>query len=148
MSEHPVLISASFFALYSVANDFSPVDTSVDLFITTPELSANDLEPARVLLLFISSTTPLILSSVIGLVFCLIAVLAIIFIIVRTLLYGDPTSGWPSLVCIIVFVSGIQLFSVGIIGQYLSKTYLEVKNRPIYIVKETEKNQEREEKWK
>ena len=62
MSEHPVLISASFFALYSVANDFSPVDTSVDLFITTPELSANDLEPARVLLLFISSTTPLILS--------------------------------------------------------------------------------------
>ena len=92
------------------------------------------------------STTPLILSSVIGLVFCLIAVLAIIFIIVRTLLYGDPTSGWPSLVCIIVFVSGIQLFSVGIIGQYLSKTYLEVKNRPIYIVKETEKNQEREEK--
>ena len=92
------------------------------------------------------STTPLILSSVIGLVFCLIAVLAIIFIIVRTLLYGDPTSGWPSLVCIIVFVSGIQLFSVGIIGQYLSKTYLEVKNRPIYIVKETEKSQEREEK--
>ena len=51
-------------------------------------------------------------------------------------MYGDPTSGWPSLVCIIIFVSGIQLFSIGIIGQYLSKTYLEVKNRPIYIIKE------------
>ena len=82
------------------------------------------------------STVPLIFSSILGLVFCLIAILAIIFIIVRTLIYGDPTSGWPSLVCIIVFVSGIQLFSMGIIGQYLSKTYLEVKNRPIYIIKE------------
>ena len=65
--------------------------------------------------------------------------MAIIFIIVRTLVYGDPTSGWPSLVCIIVFVSGIQLFSIGVMGQYLSKMYLEVKKRPIYIVKETEK---------
>ena len=85
------------------------------------------------------STTPLIFSSIIGLFFCLVAFPLIIFIIVRTLILGDPTSGWPSLVCIIVFVSGIQLFSLGIIGQYLSKTYLEVKNRPIYIIKETEK---------
>ena len=92
------------------------------------------------------STTPLIFASVLGIIFCVISFLAIIFIIVRTLIYGDPTSGWPSLVCIIVFVSGIQLFSIGVIGQYLSKTYLEVKNRPIYIIKETEKNQEREEK--
>jgi glycosyltransferase involved in cell wall biosynthesis len=82
------------------------------------------------------STTPLILSSILGLIFCLVAFLAIIFIIVKTLIFGDPTSGWPSLACIIVFVSGIQLFSIGVIGQYLSKTYLEVKNRPIYIVKE------------
>lgn len=82
------------------------------------------------------STTPLILSSVVGMIFCLIAFLAIIFIIVKTLVYGDPTTGWPSLACIIVFVSGVQLFSIGIIGQYLSKTYLEVKNRPIYIIKE------------
>ncbi len=82
------------------------------------------------------STTPLILSSILGLIFCLVAFLAIIFIIVRTLIFGDPTSGWPSLVCIIVFVSGVQLFSIGVIGQYLSKTYLEVKNRPIYIIKE------------
>ena len=86
------------------------------------------------------STTPLILSSLIGLIFCLIAFIAIIFIIIKTLIYGDPTSGWPSLACIIVFVSGIQLFTIGIIGQYLSKTYLEVKNRPIYIIKETEKD--------
>ena len=86
------------------------------------------------------STTPLILSSVLGIIFCLIAFLAIIFIIIKTLVYGDPTPGWPSLACIIVFVSGVQLFCMGVIGQYLSKTYLEVKNRPIYIVKETEKD--------
>ena len=83
------------------------------------------------------STTPLIISSFLGLFFCLVAFIMIIFIIVRTLINGDPTSGWPSLVCIIFFVSGIQLFSLGIIGQYLSKTYLEVKQRPIYIIKET-----------
>ena len=91
------------------------------------------------------STTPLIISSILGLIFCIIAFFAIIFIIVKTLVYGDPTPGWPSLACIIVFVSGVQLFCMGVIGQYLSKTYLEVKNRPIYIIKETEKNyQERE----
>lgn len=82
------------------------------------------------------STMPLILSSIIGLIFCLLSFMAIIFIIIRTLVFGDPTSGWPSLVCIIVFVSGVQLFSIGVIGQYLSKTYLEVKKRPIYIIKE------------
>jgi len=82
------------------------------------------------------STVPLILSSIIGIIFCILAFFAIVFIIVKTLVYGDPTDGWPSLACIIVFVSGVQLFSIGIIGQYLSKTYLEVKNRPIYIVKE------------
>ena len=87
-----------------------------------------------------SSTTPLIFSSIVGLIFCLVAFIAIIFIIVKTLVYGDPTAGWPSMACIIVFVSGIQLFTIGIIGQYLSKTYLEVKKRPIYIIKETEKD--------
>ena len=86
------------------------------------------------------STTPLIISSIVGVLFCLISFIMILIIIIRTLAFGDPTSGWPSLVCIIFFVSGIQLFSLGIIGQYLSKTYLEVKNRPIYIVKETEKD--------
>ena len=87
------------------------------------------------------STTPLIISSVIGLLFCFVAFILILVIIIKTLVYGDPTSGWPSMVCIMFFVSGIQLFSLGIIGQYLSKTYLEVKNRPIYIIKETEKDQ-------
>ena len=86
------------------------------------------------------STTPLIFSSVLGILFCIISFLLILVIIAKTLLYGDPTSGWPSLVCIIFMVSGVQLFSLGIIGQYLSKTYLEVKKRPVYIVRETSEN--------
>ncbi len=84
------------------------------------------------------STVPLLISSIVGIVFCLVSFIMIIVIIVRTLIYGDPVAGWPSLVCIIFFVSGIQLFCIGVLGQYLSKTYLEVKNRPIYIIKETE----------
>lgn len=87
------------------------------------------------------STTPLVISAFIGILFCLIAFIAIIVIIVKTLAFGDPVSGWPSLACIIIFVSGVQLFFLGIIGMYLSKTYLEVKKRPIYIVKETEKGE-------
>ena len=83
------------------------------------------------------STAPLAISSITGILFCFIAFIMIIFIIVKTLILGDPTSGWPSLVCIIFFVSGIQLFCLGIMGQYLSKTYLETKKRPIYILKET-----------
>ena len=65
-----------------------------------------------------------------------ILIAAIIFIIVRTLIWGDPVGGWPSLVCIICLVSGVQLLCLGIVGQYLSKTYMEVKRRPIYLVKE------------
>ena len=83
------------------------------------------------------STAPLAISSITGIIFCIISFILILIIIVKTLVFGDPTSGWPSLVCIIFFVSGIQLFCIGIIGQYLSKTYLESKNRPIYILKET-----------
>lgn len=83
------------------------------------------------------STIPLIISSFIGIIFFLISIIMIGFIIVKTALYGDPVAGWPSLACIIFFVSGIQLFCTGILGQYLAKTYMEVKNRPIYIVKET-----------
>ena len=86
------------------------------------------------------STTPLVISAFIGIVFCLIAFIAIVAIIVKTLVYGDPVSGWPSLACIIIFMGGIQLFFFGIMGMYLSKTYLEVKKRPIYISKETEKD--------
>ncbi len=83
------------------------------------------------------STVPLVISSVIGLVFCVLAFAAIIFIIVRTLIFGDPTSGWPSLVCIIMLISGVQLLGIGILGQYLAKTYLETKNRPKYLVSES-----------
>ena len=83
------------------------------------------------------STTPLAISAFMGILFCLIAFILIVVIIVRTLVFGDPTSGWPSLACIIFFVSGIQLFSLGIIGEYLAKTYLETKHRPIYIIKDT-----------
>ena len=68
--------------------------------------------------------------------FVLIAV-----IIVRTLVWGDPTSGWPSMVCIIFLCSGVQLFCMGVLGQYLAKTYMEVKHRPIYIVRETEQSE-------
>lgn len=86
------------------------------------------------------STTPLLFSSVIGMLFCLISFIMVIVIVVKTLIFGDPVNGWPSLVCIIFFVSGIQLFCIGIMGQYLAKTYLETKKRPIYIIKETEEN--------
>ena len=82
------------------------------------------------------STMPLMIGSYSGLFFCAFAFVFIIFIIVRKLLFGDPVSGWPSLVCIITFLGGIQLFCMGILGQYLAKTYMEVKNRPIYLVKE------------
>ncbi len=82
------------------------------------------------------STMPLAIASVMGVLFCFLAFLLIVITIVRKLAYGDPTSGWPSLVCIISLVSGVQLFCLGIVGQYLSKTYMEVKKRPIYLVKE------------
>ena len=84
------------------------------------------------------STTPLILAALVGLIFCLIAFIVIVFIIVRTLVWGDPVSGWPSLACIVIFVGGLQLFFFGIMGMYMSRLYLEVKKRPIYIISETE----------
>ena len=83
------------------------------------------------------STLPLIISAFIGIFFCFLAFIMILFIIIKTLIYGDPVAGWPSLICVIFFVSGIQLFVLGIMGTYLSKTYLEAKNRPIYIIRET-----------
>lgn len=83
------------------------------------------------------SVEPLQIASVFGMFFSLIALIMIIVIIVRTLVFGDPTSGWPSLVCIIMLIGGIQLLCIGILGQYLSKTYLETKHRPIYVTKDT-----------
>lgn len=82
------------------------------------------------------STMPLSVAAFMGVFFCAIALLLIVFIVVRTLIFGDPVSGWPSLVCIISLISGVQLFCIGIVGQYLAKTYMEVKKRPLYLVKE------------
>ena len=87
------------------------------------------------------STTPLLIAAGVGVLFCILAFIGIIFVIVRALMFGDPTSGWPSMVCIILLCSGVQLFCTGIVGEYLAKTYLEVKHRPIYIVAETEEDQ-------
>ena len=83
------------------------------------------------------STTPLVLASVFGLLCCALAFFMIIFVIVRKLVYGDPTAGWPSLVCIMLLLSGIQMLGIGIMGQYLAKTYLETKHRPIYLVRKS-----------
>ena len=83
------------------------------------------------------STMPLAISSFIGILLCLIAMIMIIFIIVKTLVFGDPVAGYPSLVCIIFMLSGVQLFTIGILSWYMSKLYLETKQRPIYIVDET-----------
>ena len=82
------------------------------------------------------STAPLMFASLMGVLFCILAFALILFTIIRKIIFGDPVSGWPSLVCIISLVSGVQLFCLGIVGQYLAKTYLEVKRRPIYIIKE------------
>ena len=80
------------------------------------------------------SNVPLMISSYLGIAMTFVSFLAIVFIIVRKMIFGDPVSGWPSLPCIITFVGGIQLFCMGIMGQYLSKTYMEVKKRPHYVI--------------
>ena len=82
------------------------------------------------------STVPLSIAAFVGALFCMLAFVMIIFIIVRKMIFGDPVSGWPSLVCIILMTSGVQFFCTGILGQYLAKTYLEVKRRPIYLARE------------
>ncbi|MCI8956182.1 MAG: glycosyltransferase family 2 protein [Eubacterium sp.] len=89
--------------------------------------------------IFNFSQAPLQIASFIGLFFTFISFVAIIFIMVRKFIWGDPVEGWPSLVCIVTFIGGVQLFCMGIIGQYLAKTYVEVKKRPHYIVAETNK---------
>ena len=87
------------------------------------------------------STVPLSVASAVGMLFLFIAFIMIVFIIAKTLIFGDPVAGYPSMMCVMFFIGGIQLFSIGVLGQYLSKTYLETKNRPIYIIKETEKSE-------
>ena len=74
----------------------------------------------------------------------MVSFIAIIFVVVRKLLFGDPVAGWASMVCIITLIGGVQLFCMGIMGQYISKTYTEVKKRPHYIVAES--NLEHDEK--
>lgn len=83
------------------------------------------------------SNYPLIISSVVGVAFCVLSILMILVVIIRKLIWGDKVDGWPSLVCIILFVSGIQQMSIGIIGSYLSRVFTEVKNRPLYVVLDT-----------
>ena len=89
------------------------------------------------------SVAPLSLASIVGVCFCLLSFLLILLIVVRTLIWGDPVSGWPSLACIIFLVSGVQLLCTGIVGQYLSKTYLETKHRPIFILRDSSEEGEK-----
>ena len=88
------------------------------------------------------STMPLSIAALVGMVMCVLSIFAILFIVVRQLCFGGSAFGWPSMVCITIFIGGIQLFCMGILGSYLSKMYLEVKKRPIYICKETNIKQE------
>jgi len=92
------------------------------------------------------STVPLVMAAVLGLLFCFVAFVMIIVIIVKTLAFGDPVSGWPSLICVILMMGGLQMMALGVIGQYLAKMYLETKRRPIYIVRMTDEDVRKEEK--
>lgn len=83
------------------------------------------------------STVPLTIVLLIGVIVCIIAFLFLLFVVIRAVIFGDPVAGWPSLICVISFLSGIQLLGIGVVGMYLSKTYLETKKRPIYIKKES-----------
>lgn len=83
------------------------------------------------------STVPLSLSALLGIICCIIAFIMVLVIIIKTLIWGDPVAGYPSLVCIIFLLSGVQLFTIGILGQYIAKTYMETKKRPPYIIRET-----------
>lgn len=89
------------------------------------------------------SDTPLNIASFIGALSCLGSLIALVFIVIRTFIFGDPTSGWPSMVSIFLFVGGLQLLCLGIIGKYIGKIFLETKNRPLYFLKETEEDQEK-----
>lgn len=83
------------------------------------------------------STVPLTIATMIGLLCCILAFSSTLFVVIRKLIFGDPIQGWASTVCIILFIGGVQLLCTGILGQYLSKTYLETKKRPIYIIDNT-----------
>ena len=84
--------------------------------------------------------TPMSLASGLGIFLTIFSFLMVIFMIIRKEIFGDPVAGWPSLACIIIFIAGLQFLCMGIMGKYIAKTYLEVKNRPHYIVSETNKD--------
>ena len=84
---------------------------------------------------------PLVISSMLGFLFCVISFVGFIWIFIKTLAFGDPVAGFPTLACLILLLSGVQLFAVGILGQYMSKNYVEMKNRPPFIVKEIVKSE-------
>ncbi len=92
------------------------------------------------------STAPLAMASVMGFTVCVVAFIFLVIILIKTLCFGDPVDGWPSMTCIILMLGGIQLLCIGILGMYLSKTYLETKKRPIYICSESNLEEEGEEK--
>ena len=83
------------------------------------------------------STTPLAIASLLGILLFLAAMIIIVYVVIKTILYGDPVAGFPTLICAVCFIGGIQLFCMGILGQYLAKTYMEVKRRPVYLIKES-----------
>ncbi len=90
--------------------------------------------------IFAFSTAPLAIASLLGVLSCLIAFIWIIVIVIKTIAFGEDVQGFPTIMCAIFLLGGLQLFCTGILGQYLSKTYLETKKRPIYIVGETEQS--------
>jgi glycosyltransferase involved in cell wall biosynthesis len=83
------------------------------------------------------STVPLIIVSISGILLCLFALIMVCYVVIKTLLYGDPVAGFPTLICVISLIGGIQLFCMGVLGQYLAKIFMEVKKRPIYLIKES-----------
>ena len=83
------------------------------------------------------SDVPITMASWMGILLTGVSAVALVFIVVRALLFGDPVAGWPSTASIITFIGGVQLFVMGVMGQYIAKTYMEVKNRPHYIIKDT-----------
>ena len=87
------------------------------------------------------STAPLAIASFSGIAICAVSCIALLFVFIRALVFGDPVAGWPSMICIILFLGGVQLLGIGILGQYLAKTYLEVKNRPQYVLQEKNVNE-------
>lgn len=94
--------------------------------------------------IFAFSTAPLAIASVMGILFCILSFLMGIIVVIKTLIWGDPVAGFPTLICVILLIGGIQLLVIGIQGQYLAKAYMEIKNRPVFLIKETEEDLDKE----